>query len=162
MKILPVFKWWKCRSTPAHRKHKCHINICILRHRHRWKILCPSMNECLLEMLSRHELGVQNDFKRFNKNTRQVKVWKVFELNGFQEIKKKSLKYRSSSLSNATVLNVPYLSKTNSKWRETRIWTFSTGPRNWVYRSKSGWSCRGSEDGSRNGQTKWDLASGLA
>ena len=33
---------------------------------------------------------------------------------------KKSLKYRASNLSNATVLNVPDLNKTKSKWRDIR------------------------------------------
>ena len=38
-------------------------------------------------MLSRQELGGQKElFKRFNKNI--WKVWKVFELNVFQKIKK--------------------------------------------------------------------------
>ena len=64
-------------------------------------------------------LGVQNNCKRFNKNIRQVKAWKVFELNVFQNLKK-SLKYRASSLSNATVLNVPDLNKTKSKLRDIR------------------------------------------
>ena len=41
------------------------------------------MNKCLWEMLSR-----QNNCKRFNKNIRQVKAWKVFELNIFQNLKK--------------------------------------------------------------------------
>ena len=33
-------------------------------------------------------LGVQNNCQRFKKNIRQVKAWKVFELNIFQNLKK--------------------------------------------------------------------------